>query len=123
MPSRSPLGMISRSGRGTKCGRLRGDGRSPLLLTERKEHLQAFALKEHFGVNHADPVVTFELQERADPGQCHLLDDAGEQRIFTQVCLPGRKRPGCSITFREVRRGNRSRALLVLKRPTMKDAT
>jgi hypothetical protein len=41
------------------------------------KRLQEFALQEYFGVSHADQVVVFDLKQKADPSQCHLLYDAG----------------------------------------------
>ena len=55
------------------------------MAAEGAEALQEFTLQEHFGVNHADQVVTFELQKKADPGQCYLLDDAGQEVPFQMV--------------------------------------
>lgn len=57
--------------------------------------LQTFTLQEHFGVTHADQVVVFELQEKVDPRECRLLDDAGEEAAF-QIVEGG---PHGSIAF------------------------
>lgn len=50
-----------------------------------QQPLQEFTLKEHFGVNHVDQVVVFDLKLKVDPGQCHLLDDAGKEVPFQMV--------------------------------------
>ena len=55
------------------------------MAAEGAETLQEFTLQEHFGVNHADQVVTYVLQKKADPGQCYLLDDAGQEVPFQMV--------------------------------------
>ncbi|MBM3495473.1 MAG: hypothetical protein FJX72_14300, partial [Armatimonadetes bacterium] len=47
--------------------------------------LEEFTLREHFGVSHADQVVVFELQKKTDPGQYHLLDEAGKDVPFQMV--------------------------------------
>ena len=49
---------------------------------ENARPLQEFTLKEHFGVSHAEQVVVFELKEKAEPGRCHLADDAGREVPF-----------------------------------------
>ena len=50
--------------------------------------LQEFRLKEPFGVSHADQVVIFELNQKADPDQCHLLNDAGRE-VACQIVAGG----------------------------------
>jgi hypothetical protein len=47
--------------------------------------LEEFRLQQPFGVSHADQVVIFELQKEAEPGPCHLLDDAGQEVPFQLV--------------------------------------
>jgi len=56
-----------------------------VVAAQEPKLLQEFTLKEHFGVTHADQVVVFELQKKADPDYCHLLDDAGKEVPFQSV--------------------------------------
>jgi hypothetical protein len=84
--------MEARLVKGTLCFLLTAMLLTPLATwlaaaapAEGPEPLQEFSLKEHFGVSHADQVVVFELQKKADAGQCHLLDDTGKEVPFQIV--------------------------------------
>lgn len=44
--------------------------------------VQTFTLVEHFGVNHPDQVVTFDLNQDVVPGNCYLVNDAGEEMPY-----------------------------------------
>ncbi|MBM3848080.1 MAG: hypothetical protein FJ405_17555, partial [Verrucomicrobia bacterium] len=72
---------------------------------------QAFTLKEHFGVSHAEQVVVFELREKVDPRECRLLDDASREVPF-QIVEGG---PQGSIAFCMDLPGNATRAFKLMR--------
>ena len=60
---------------GTACFLLMGG----VTQTAQAALVQSFTLVEHFGVNHPDQVVTFDLDEAVTPANCYLLDGEGKE--------------------------------------------
>ena len=53
-------------------------GGHPLSARE----IEAFVIKEHYGVSHPDQIIDFELNERIEPTKAHMIGPTGRQVVF-----------------------------------------
>ena len=65
-------------------------GPVPAQTTKAMDEVATFTLRESFGVQHPDQIVTFDLSKPVDPAKCYLLDPAGVEVPY-QVLQGGTK--------------------------------